>query len=130
MGAVGRCCGAAAAQAQQPTPFGFYSLTLPAPADSVRLLVSALGYGKLRAAYAGGRSCTHNFRLKPAPAELAGVEVVSSITVDDYNFYLSRRRYADSHGNLFAEPAPLAGNVRNGYGLFGGATDATYRIRL
>ncbi|HEX8327264.1 MAG TPA: DUF4249 domain-containing protein [Hymenobacter sp.] len=55
---------------------------------------------------------------------------VSSITADAYNFYLSRRRYYDSDGNPFAEPAPLASNVRAGYGLFGGATDATYRILL
>ena len=55
---------------------------------------------------------------------------VSSITAEAYNFYLSRRRYFDSQDNPFAEPAPLAGNVRNGYGLFGGAADATYRIPL
>ncbi|GAB3580345.1 DUF4249 domain-containing protein [Hymenobacter daeguensis] len=55
---------------------------------------------------------------------------VSSITPEAYNFYLSRRRYYDSDGNPFAEPAPLASNVRNGYGLFGGATDVTYRIAL
>ena len=55
---------------------------------------------------------------------------VSSITAEAYNFYLSRRRYRDSQDSPFAEPAPLASNVRNGYGLFGGATDATYRIRL
>ena len=55
---------------------------------------------------------------------------VSSITPEAYNFYLSRRRYYDSDGNPFAEPAPLASNVRSGYGLFGGATDVTYRIRI
>jgi hypothetical protein len=55
---------------------------------------------------------------------------ISSITPEAYNFYLSRRRYYDSDGNPFAEPAPLASNVRNGYGLFGGANDATYRIAL
>jgi hypothetical protein len=55
---------------------------------------------------------------------------VSSITKEAYDFYLSRRRYFDSDGNPFAEPAPLASNVRNGYGLFGGATDVTYRIAL
>lgn len=62
---------------------------------------------------------------------LAFLEVhVSSITRDAYDFYLSRRRYDESNGNPFAEPAPLASNVRPGYGLFGGATDVTYRIRL
>ena len=55
---------------------------------------------------------------------------VSSITKDAYDFYLSRRRYYDSDGNPFAEPAPLASNVRPGYGLFGGAADVTYRIQL
>ncbi len=61
----------------------------------------------------------------------AFIEVtVSSITADSYNFYLSNRRYYDASDSPFAEPAPLASNVRNGYGLFGGATDATYRIAL
>ena len=61
----------------------------------------------------------------------AFIEVtVSSLTADTYNFYLSNRRYYDSDGNPFAEPAPLAGNVRSGYGLLGGAADATYRIPL
>ena len=55
---------------------------------------------------------------------------VSSITKEAYDFYLSRRRYYDSNGNPFAEPAPLDSNVQAGYGLFGGATDATYRIPL
>ncbi|WP_310395691.1 DUF4249 domain-containing protein [Hymenobacter sp.] len=55
---------------------------------------------------------------------------VSSITPDAYAFYLSRRRYYDSDDNPFAEPAPLATNVRPGYGLFGGAADATFRIRI
>ena len=64
----------------------------------------------------------------PQPAFI-GV-TVSSLTVQTYNFYLSNRRYYDSNGNPFAEPTPLAGNVRGGYGLCGGASDATYRIRL
>ena len=55
---------------------------------------------------------------------------LSSITAEDYNFYLSRRRYEQSDGSFFAEPAPLPSNVRGGYGLFGGATDVTYRIRI
>ncbi len=55
---------------------------------------------------------------------------VSSITAEAYSFYLSRRSYFDSQNNPFAEPAPLAGNVRNGYGLSGGAADTTYRIPL
>ena len=66
----------------------------------------------------------------PCP-QPAFIEVtVSSLTAETYNFYLSNRRYHGSDGNPFAEPAPLAGNVRQGYGLLGGATDATYRIAL
>jgi len=67
----------------------------------------------------------------PQPPQPGYIEVtVSSLTRDAYNFYLSRRRYFDSDGNPFAEPAPLASNVRSGYGLFAGATDVTYRIRI
>jgi len=59
--------------------YGFYSLTLPvAEADSARLLVSYLGYEKLRFAAAAGRNVTHNFQLRPLTSELAGVEVVGS----------------------------------------------------
>ena len=68
----------ASGQGTSTNPFGFYSLSLPATADSVRLLVSALGYEKLRAAYPGSRSLSHDFRLKAASAELAGVEVVGT----------------------------------------------------
>ena len=64
-------------------------------------------------------------------AEPGYLEVtISKITADSYNFYQSQRRYNDADGNPFAEPAPLASNLQTGYGLFGGATDATYRIRL
>lgn len=63
--------------------------------------------------------------------EAAFIEVtVSSITSDTYRFYQSLQRYYDTDGNPFAEPAPLSSNVRPGYGLFGGATDVTYRIPL
>ncbi len=61
----------------------------------------------------------------------AFVEVtVSAITADTYQFYLSRRRYYDASGNPFAEPAPLASNLRNGYGLFGASADTKYRLAL
>ncbi|WP_022824209.1 DUF4249 domain-containing protein [Hymenobacter norwichensis] len=63
--------------------------------------------------------------------EPAFIEVtVSSLTPDTYRFYQSLQRYYDTDGNPFAEPAPLFTNVRPGYGLFGGATDVTYRIPL
>ncbi|WP_019948345.1 DUF4249 family protein [Hymenobacter aerophilus] len=55
---------------------------------------------------------------------------VSSITPDTYRFYQSALRYFDTDGNPFAEPAPLHSNLSGGYGLFGGATDATYRVKL
>ncbi|TGE14326.1 DUF4249 family protein [Hymenobacter elongatus] len=55
---------------------------------------------------------------------------VSSMTRDTYNFYLSRQRYNETEGNPFAEPAPLASNIKGGFGLFGGTTDAIYRIKL
>ena len=71
-------------------------------------------------------SCYQNGCPQPGYLEV----YVSSITPEAYNFYLSRRRYYDSNDNPFAEPAPLASNVRAGYGLFGGAADATYRIRI
>ncbi|UOQ97297.1 DUF4249 domain-containing protein [Hymenobacter sp. 5317J-9] len=77
------------------------------------------------------RFYTPCFPFTPRCPEPGFIEVyVSSITADTYNFYLSRRRYYDSDGNPFAEPAPLASNVRNGYGIFGGATEATFRIPL
>ena len=67
----------------------------------------------------------------PSVPEPGYVEIiVSSITPDTYRFYQSLQRYYDTDGNPFAEPAPLHSNVRPGYGLFGGATDVTYRIPL
>ncbi|MBO0357542.1 DUF4249 domain-containing protein [Hymenobacter sp. BT186] len=64
--------------------------------------------------------------LEPAFIEVT----VSSITPDTYRFYQSLQRYYNTDGNPFAEPAPLFSNIRPGYGLFGGATDVTYRIPL
>ena len=73
----------------------------------------------------------YSYCPQPGCPQPGFIEVtVSSITKDAYDFYLSRRRYYDSDGNPFAEPAPLASNVRPGYGLFGGAADVTYRIQL
>lgn len=71
------------------------------------------------------------YNPNPTIPEPAFVEVVvSSITPETYRFYQSLLRYYDTDGNPFAEPAPLHSNVRSGYGLFGGATDAVYRIPL
>lgn len=68
----------ASGQGTTTNPFGFYSLTLPAAPDSVRLLVSSLGYERQRLVQQAARSFTHDFRLKATSAELAGVEVVGS----------------------------------------------------
>ncbi|WP_201978935.1 TonB-dependent receptor [Hymenobacter rubidus] len=68
----------ASGQGTSTNTYGFYSLTLPASADSVRLLVSALGYERQLLAQKSGHSFTHDFRLKTATAELAAVEVVGS----------------------------------------------------
>jgi len=63
--------------------------------------------------------------------ELGYLEVtVSNITADAYRFYQSSRAYYDTQDNPFAEPAPLSSNIKPGYGLFGAAADATYRIKL
>ncbi len=69
----------AGGQGTNTNAFGFYSLTLPAAAgaDSVRLVVVALGYERQRYAAPATGSVTHDFRLAPAAAELAGVEVVA-----------------------------------------------------
>jgi len=55
---------------------------------------------------------------------------VSNITADAYKFYQSKNSYNNSQDNPFAEPAPLTSNIKPGYGLFGAAADATYRIKL
>ncbi|MBG8552505.1 TonB-dependent receptor [Hymenobacter guriensis] len=68
----------ASGQGTATNTYGFYSLTLPAAPDSVRLLVSYLGYQKARWAVPAGTNQTHDFRLQPLSAELAGVEVVGS----------------------------------------------------
>ena len=63
--------------------------------------------------------------------EIGYIEVViSRITFDTYSFYQSMKRYYDTENSPFAEPAPLFSNVRQGFGIFGGATDVTYRIPL
>lgn len=67
----------------------------------------------------------------PAPPAPAFLEIiVSNLTRDTYDFFQSVLRYRDVKDNPFAEPAPLRSNITPGYGLFGGAADATFRIRL
>ena len=68
---------------------------------------------------------------QPTLPEPAFIEViVSSITPDTYRFYQSLLRYYGNGENPFAEPASLHSNIQAGYGLFGGASDAVYRITL
>ena len=68
----------ASGQGTTTNTYGFYSLTLAPGTDSVKILVSALGYERQRLAQPAGRSFTRDFRLKATSAELAGVEVVGS----------------------------------------------------
>lgn len=56
--------------------------------------------------------------------------VVSGITADAYRYYKSQQRYYENLDNPYAKLASLVSNIRNGYGLFGGATDAYYRLKL
>ncbi|GAA3939708.1 hypothetical protein GCM10022406_24760 [Hymenobacter algoricola] len=51
--------------------YGFYSLTLPTAADSVRRLVSYLGYEKVRYAAKAARSVSHTFQLQAGSSALA-----------------------------------------------------------
>ncbi len=72
-----------------------------------------------------------NFSPIAGSAQPAFIEIiVSSIPADTYEFYQSIQRFYDTEGNPFAEPAPLRSNIQGGYGLFGGATDTRFRIRL
>lgn len=113
---------------------------------SVDRFVLTESYGSRPAAYADLNSNGHAITLaqnvqgyfngyydpnSPTMPEPAFVEVtISTINKEAYDFYQSVQRYQDSYDNPFAEPAPLASNIRNGYGLFGGATDVKYRIPI
>lgn len=55
---------------------------------------------------------------------------LSHLTRELYLFYNSYVQYSNNNGNPFAEPTPLYSNVSGGYGIFGGATDATMRVPL
>ena len=65
--------------------YGFYSLTLPeaTAADSVRLLVSYLGYERSRWATPATRSATHDFRLRAVSSELGEVQVIGSQATEE-----------------------------------------------
>jgi hypothetical protein len=52
------------------------------------------------------------------------------LTRDLYLFFNSYAEYNNNHGNPFAEPAPLHSNLTPGFGVFGGAADASVRLPL
>lgn len=56
--------------------------------------------------------------------------MVSSLTEDYFKFLKSLQLYYDSSGNPFAEPAQVRGNIKNGYGCFGGYTNTYIDIPL
>ena len=102
-------------------PGGFYQ-TLP---------ISDAGRQGQRLSYSSNVYLSGNFLGNPDSRKPAFIRViVSSIPADTYEFYQSIQRYYDTEGNPFAEPAPLRSNVLGGYGLFGGATDATLRFPI
>ncbi len=43
---------------------------------------------------------------------------ISSITKDNYNFFISKFEFDDSSENPFSEPAIITNNIENGYGQF------------
>ncbi len=43
---------------------------------------------------------------------------ISSITKDNYNFFISRKQFGDSSKNPFSEPVIVTNNIENGYGQF------------
>lgn len=58
--------------------YGFFSLTLPAAADTTRLLVSYLGYERQLVPVRLDKSRSLEVRLKPASSELTAVEIVGT----------------------------------------------------
>ncbi|MBD2715857.1 TonB-dependent receptor [Microvirga sp. STR05] len=74
----------ATGQGTATNTYGFYSLTLPeAPADSVQLLVSYLGYERSRWATPATRSATHDFRLRAVSNALGEVQVIGSQAIEE-----------------------------------------------
>jgi hypothetical protein len=63
--------------------YGFYSLTVPAAADSVQLLVSYLGYERSRWATPATASTTHNFQLRAVSSALGEVKVIGSQATEE-----------------------------------------------
>ncbi len=68
----------ASGQGTATNTYGFYSLTLPAGADTTRLLTSYLGYQRQVLRVRLDKSQTLNVRLQPATSELQSVEIVGT----------------------------------------------------
>ena len=66
----------------------------------------------------------------PCPVPVFMEVTVSTLTPDGYRFLLAKRRYIDTNGSPFSEPASLFSNIKSGYGIFGGVSEVTYRIPL
>ena len=110
----------------------FARLDLSWPGSLYQTLpLSDAGRQGQRLSYSGNVYLSGNFLGNSSSRKPAFIQViVSNIPADSYEFYQSIQRYYDTEGNPFAEPAPLRSNVPGGYGLFGGATDATLRFPL
>lgn len=68
----------ATSQGTATNTYGFFSLTLPAAADTSRLLVSYLGYQRQLLPVRLDKSRTLDVRLQPASSELTAVEIVGT----------------------------------------------------
>jgi hypothetical protein len=95
------------------------------------------GFGVIPFADAGlnGRAITFAADLEMStfggPPPGAQLEItISRITADAFRFWQSERRYVDTDGNPFAEPAPVFSNMTPGYGIFGGSVDTAIRLPL
>jgi hypothetical protein len=66
----------------------------------------------------------------PCPTPVYMEVTVSTLTPDAYRFLQSKRRYVDTSGNPFAEPVQLFSNIEAGFGVFGGASEVTFRLPL
>lgn len=107
-----------------------FDLSLP-PTDRGHYPVSDAGRQGQRLEYGGDTYISLYGGNGPGSSKPAYIEViVSTIPASTYDFYQSVQRYYDVEGNPFAEPAPLHSNIQGGYGLFGGATDVSLRIKL
>ena len=71
---------------------------------------------------------TFFFRVQTAPRNHGGLARTTAPVVESGTYVPPQ--YAQADRLPPTESAPLASNVRSGYGLFGGATNATYRNQI